>query len=308
MNRSDVQPTALVEGDAARVEELPQPPPPEGEPGAPATVQRAPQASARPSGWTGGRIAKLVIGALLVLLSLALLGGGGTGLWADLTQREAGYITTGLHEFSTSGAAIATEPTHLGSPGVGWLYSPALLGKVRIRVTPMSVGPSVFVGIGPSIDVDRYLAGVNHTVISDFFGNKVEAVGGGTPRSAPGTQHFWVASSTGPGARTLTWDPHGGSWTVVVMNANGRPEIGVRADLGARMPAVLWIAIGLVIAGAVFLAGGGLLIAGAIRGRRVSRASVRVGARPDSTVAAATTSSDAQIVRHDYGGRSDAEH
>jgi hypothetical protein len=74
-------------------------------------VQHAPQASARPSGWTGGRIAELVIGALLVLLSLALLGGGGTGLWADLTQREAGYITTGLHEFSTSGAAIATEPT-----------------------------------------------------------------------------------------------------------------------------------------------------------------------------------------------------
>jgi hypothetical protein len=50
------------------------------------------------------------------------------------------------------------------------------------------------------------------------------------------------------------------------MNADGRRGIDVQADLGARMPAVLWIAIGLLAGGAVFLVGGGLLIAGAIRG------------------------------------------
>jgi hypothetical protein len=144
---------------------------------------------------------------------------------------------------------------------------------VRIRVTPVSAGPALFVGIGRSNDVDRYLAGVNHTVISDFFGNRVEAVGGRPPQSAPGTQHFWVASATGHGAQTLKWDPHSGSWTVVVMNADGRPGINVGADLGAHMPAVLWIAIGLLAAGAVFMAGGALLIAGAIRGRRASQAS-----------------------------------
>jgi hypothetical protein len=263
---------------------------------APAAVERPAQAAARPSGWTGGRVAALVIGGLLVLVSLALLGGGGTGLWADLTQREAGFVTTGVHEFSTSGLALSTEPTHLGSPGVGWLYSPALLGKVRIRVTPLSARPALFVGIGHSSDVDRYLGGVNHTVVSDFFGDKVKTVGGGSLASAPGTQHFWVASSTGPGAQTLKWNPHRGSWTVVVMNANARPGIGVRADLGARMPAVLWIAIGLLVAGAVFLAGGGLLIAGAIRGRR---ASAGVGAGRESTVAAPTTSPGPQIDTHE---------
>jgi hypothetical protein len=231
----------------------------------------APQAGSRPSGWGAGRVVAVVVGSLLVLVSLALLGGGGTGVWADLTQRDAGYVTTGTHDFSTSGAALATEPTHLGSPGVGWLYSPGLLGTVRIRVTPLSNGP-LFVGIGRSRDVDSYLAGVNHTVISDFFGNKVKAVGGGNVPSAPGVQHFWSASTTGPGARTLKWEPHGGSWTVVVMNANGRPGVGVQADLGARMPAVLWIAIGFLVAGAVFLAGGVMLIAGAIRGRRATPA------------------------------------
>jgi hypothetical protein len=279
----------------------------EGAPRASAAVSPWPQAAVRPSGWTGGRITALVIGALLVLVSLALLGGGGTGLWADLTQRDGAYVATGVHEFSSSGSALATGRTRLGAAGIGWLYSPRLLGKVRIRVTPVSPGRPLFVGIGRSADVDRYLAGVNHTLISDFFGDKVEAIGGGAPRSAPGRQHFWVASSTGSGARTLVWDPAKGSWTVVVMNADARPGIAVRADLGARMPAVLWIAIGLLVAGAVLLAGGGLLVAGAIRGRRGSRASAGVTAGPESRVSAPATSSGSQIAAHEDEGRSHAE-
>ncbi|HEX6400901.1 MAG TPA: hypothetical protein VF108_10600 [Actinomycetota bacterium] len=214
-----------------------------------------------------------MIGLLLVLVSLALLGAGGTALWADRTQRDGGYVTTGVHEFATAGSALATVSAELGSAGIGWLYAPTLLDEVRIRVTPTSPGSALFVGIGPSTEVDRYLAGVNHTVITEFWEEKVDAVAGGEPRSAPATQDFWVASSTGPGARTLEWDPTDGSWTVVVMNADGRPGIDVGADLGARLPAVLWIAVGVLIAGAVFLAGGGLLIAGAVGRRRASQAS-----------------------------------
>jgi hypothetical protein len=250
VNESHVTPTALPEATPPRLE-----------------------AAAHSSGWTSGRITAIAIGALLVLLALVLLGGGGTGLWADRTQRDAGYVTTGVHDFSTSGSALATVSTELGSAGVGWLYAPALLDKVRIRVTPTTSGRPLFVGIGPSKDVDRYLAGVNHTIISEFFKDKTETVDGGAPPSAPGTQDFWVGSTTGPGAQTLEWDPTDGLWAVVVMNADGRRGIDVGADLGARMPAVLWISIGLLVAGAVLLAGGGLLIARAIRGRRASQAS-----------------------------------
>jgi hypothetical protein len=223
-------------------------------------------AAARPSGWTAGRITALVIGALLVLVSVGVLGGGATLLWADRTQRDAGYATTDVHQFTTSGSALATEPTDLGSAGTGWLYSPTLLDTVRIRVTPASPGP-LFVGIGPATDVDRYLAGVSHTLISDFREDKVQDIGGGPPASAPATQNFWVASTAGTGAQTLVWDPTDGSWTVVVMNADGRPGIDVAADLGARVPALLWIAVGLLAAGAIFAVGGVLLIAGAIRRR-----------------------------------------
>jgi hypothetical protein len=207
-----------------------------------------------------------VIGALLVLFSIGLLGGGGAALWAELSYRDsAGYVTTDAHAFSTSGSALTTEPIELGSPGVGWLYSTVVLGEVRIRVTPASSGSTTFVGIGPSGEVDRYIAGVSHTEISDFWSSRVRVIGGGTPGSAPATQDFWVASATGSGVQTLTWDPANGSWTVVVMNADGRPGVDVAADLGATMPTLLGIAIGSLVIGGVFLIGAVVLIVAAIR-------------------------------------------
>lgn len=234
------------------------------------TAQRpAPPAAEPASGWTGRRIAALLVGVLIGFVSVCLLGAGGTALWAYLTQRDAGYVTSDRHTFSTAGAALATERTELGGAGFGWLYSPGLLGKVRIRVTPTSPGSPVFVGIGRSSDVDRYLRGVKHTVITEFWGDKVEPVGGGRVRSAPGAQPFWVATSTGLGTRTVVWKPRRGTWTVAVMRADGRPGVEVRADLGARMPALPWVALGMVVAGLVFLTGAVLLIVGAIR-RRVA--------------------------------------
>ena len=263
VNEGNISSTELAARDAAR---------PEGSPAGPAAVPPRPEVAAHRSGWTGGRITAVVIGSLLVLLSLGPLGGGATALWADRTQRDAaGYVTTGAHGFSTTGSALVTEPVDLGSPGVDWLYSPLLLDEVRVRVTPVTPGSPVFVGIGPTPEVDRYLAGVSHTVISDFWNSSVEAVGGATAGSAPTTQGFWVASSSGPGTQTLDWAPTNGSWTVVVMQPDGRPGIDVAADLGATMPVLAWVAwIGLAV-GAVFLVGGALLIVGAVRRARRTR-------------------------------------
>ena len=261
MSQTHVPPTTSSGDGGTRLEELSRPP--EGpEPGPPA------KAAPGRSGWTAGHIATLVAGALLVLLSLVLLGAGGTALWADRTEREAGYATTDVHEFSTSGSALATVSTELGSGGFGWLYSPSLLGEVRIRVTPTGPGGPLFVGIGPSLDVDRYLADVEHTVITEFWGEETETVAGDAQPSLPRSQDFWVASTSGSGPQTLEWDPEDGSWSVVVMNADGEAGIDVGADLGARVPALPWIALGFLVAGAVFLAGGALMIVGVLRPHR----------------------------------------
>ena len=231
-----------------------------------------------------GRIGRLSIGTFLVLIALVTLGVGGTGVWADRSQRDAGYVTTGVHDFATTGAALATEATNLDSPGVDWLYTPSLLGTVRIRVTPANSRSAVFVGIGPSASVDRYLAGVHHTLVSDFFQDEARTIAGGPPQSAPGRQRFWVASATGTGAQTLRWEPAKGSWSAVVMNADGKPGIAVGADLGARMPAVLWLAVGLLVGGAAFMAGGVLLIAGAFPRNRASESKPEGGVMSTTTI------------------------
>jgi len=231
------------------------------------TLSRSQAADVRQPAWGAGRVAALAIGIVLALLALVLLAAGGTALWADRTQRDGGYVTSSGHEFSTSGSALVTRDTRLGPGGIGWLYGPGLLGKVRIRVTPHEPGSRLFVGVGRSTDVDHYLAGVHRTVISEFFKNQTEPIDGGKARSVPRAQSFWVASATGAGAQTVLWKPSDGSWKVVVMNGDGRPALDVNADLGAQFAALPWIALGVLIAGAVFAAGGGLLIAGAVRKR-----------------------------------------
>src|SRR5215472_8534472 len=109
VNESYVSPAARSADDTAHRE---------GKPGGPTAVPQRPQGSARPPGWTGGRITALAAGVLLALVSVGLLGSGGTALWANAAQRDAaGYVTTGVHEFATAGSAVATERIDRGAAG-----------------------------------------------------------------------------------------------------------------------------------------------------------------------------------------------
>ena len=47
------------------------------------------------------------------------------------------------------------------------------------------------------------------------------------------------------------------------MHADGQPGIDVAADLGAKVPALPWIAVAFLALGAVLMVGGALLIVGA---------------------------------------------
>ena len=176
VNESQVSPTAQYADEVLHLE---------SEPESPAIMPPRPEIAAQPSNWSAHRVAALVTGTLLALVGVVFLGAGGTGLWADLTQREAGYATTDEHRFSTAGSALATERTELGSAGTSWLYAPGLLGKIRIRITPASPDQELFVGIGPSAEVDRYLAGANHTVITDFWSEKMRPGAATRPHPHP---------------------------------------------------------------------------------------------------------------------------
>ena len=111
-------------------------------------------------------------------------------------------------------------------------------------------------GIGPARAVDAYLAGVPHSEVEDFnlnpFQPTYEQVGGATAPAPPGAQRFWAASATGSPA-TLHWRVHRGTWSFVVMNADGSRGVVARLTLGADIGYLDWIS-------AAFIGLGGLLL------------------------------------------------
>jgi hypothetical protein len=222
-----------------------------------------PPSEPRPTGWTAGRIISVVAGAVLVLVSLGLLGGGGAALWAQATQRHGGYVDLGTTTYRTAGYAVASETVSLHAGTRGWDAASALFGTVRLRVTaPGGTGP-VFIGIAPAGAAARYLAGVSYATVTGATGTGPVYIGhsGGPPAVPPGRAGIWSAHAAGTGTQALTWPVKSGDWTVVAMNANGSRPVSVRVAAAATVPALPWAAAGLLIGGVLFLAGGAALIA-----------------------------------------------
>jgi hypothetical protein len=198
-----------------------------------------------PGGWTAGRIAAVVAGAVLALVSLGLLGGGAAMMWADQAMRDDGYLATGTSTYSTGGYALASQPVELGW---GWLMS-GLIGDIRVRVTPVSPGQPVFVAIGPADEVMAYLSGVSSaTVTNAGEGGLVSHYGTALP-AAPRTTRIWAAQVSGTGSQTLRWTAQAGDWIAVAMNPDGSAGLTVRADAGVSAPGLFRLAVELIIGG-----------------------------------------------------------
>ena len=221
-----------------------------------------------PSRWTAGRIAALVIGSLVGLIGLAVMACGAYGVWLDATQRSDGYVMTSSQRFSTGGYALATRSLQISSDVPSFLYGRDWLGDVRIRGKSANPNRALFIGIARKDDVDRYLAGVAHSEVLDVNGNPFGTtyrpsygrVPGGKPAIQPNRPTFWVARVAGGGTQSLTWSVKQGRWAVVVMRPDG--SRGVVADLaaGAKLPALLWVSIVLLVLGFLILGGGAALI------------------------------------------------
>lgn len=211
------------------------------------TVQRS---------WSGRRTLLVVVGGFFAMVSVLLFAIGGFGLWAQ-QQRDNGYFTAGPARVTTSSSALLAPSLDVGGTGPDAFYTDDFLGKVRIDIASKN-GTPVFVGIGPASEVAAYLNGVGHDEVADFdvdpFKLSTTARPGATPATAPADQTFWVASGTG----SVNWNATGGDWAVVIMNADGSPNVDAELSLGATLPAVEGITIGSFI-GAVLM----LLIAAA---------------------------------------------
>jgi hypothetical protein len=212
---------------------------------------------------TGGQIAMIVIGSLFALLGLGLLAGG-AAVAAAGHSREGGFVTSGLAPVDTDQFALAVPGVGVDVRGPDEAYARDLLGTIRIRATSDDPAKPLFVGLAPSRDVDRYLAGVGHDDVRDIDVDPTRVDytphAGGAPASPPGEQTFWERSDSGTGTRAVNWQLATGDWTVVVMNADGTGGVHADLDLGGTLPVLRAATIGLFAGGGLLLLGGILLI------------------------------------------------
>ena len=219
---------------------------------------------------SGGRIALVVVGSLVALVALALLATGGALLWLDRTQRdEDGFFTSPTERFETDAYALTSDGFDIAAEASGedipeWLLDDGLLATVRVRATAAD-GGEVFVGIGPEDDVRSYLDDVAYDEVVDIDLDPFEAEyrrsEGTDEPQPPGEQGFWAASASGAGTQAVEWPLEEGRWAIVVMNADAREGVAVDLDLGADVSFVIWVALGVLLAGALLLLAGALMIA-----------------------------------------------
>jgi hypothetical protein len=238
-------------------------------PGQPGGLASVPPGGPR-AGWTTGRVVAVVAGAVLALCSLGLLGGGGAALWADTAGRQGGYVDLGSATYATGGHAITSDTVELHAAGSGWDAARSLFGTVRIQAAS-TAGAPVFIGIAPAGAASGYLAGVQYATVrgAPGSGDQYTEHAGAAPAVPPARTFIWAARAAGPGTQTLTWPVRSGNWTVVAMNADGSAPVSVHVSAAATLPALPWIAAGLLTGGVIALAGGVLLLVIPIR--RASR-------------------------------------
>ncbi len=210
----------------------------------------------------------IVVGVVVGIVAFGLLAGGCALVAVDQTQRDDdGYLMSPSAEFSSATYSIVSDRANIDANGAERALD-IFLGTVRLR---SESDRSVFVGIGPAAEVDRYLVGVERDVVTDFDRRNptYSRRAGGAPAAPPGAQTFWVASATGSGEQTLEWKPEDGNWRAVVMNADASRGVSAEMSIGAELDAVLWIGIGLLAAGGLFAAAAAIAVtAGVRRGHR----------------------------------------
>ncbi|MGD9739276.1 MAG: DUF4389 domain-containing protein [Bauldia sp.] len=217
-----------------------------------------------------GKIIALLFGVLLAPVALGLVVGGIALLVAFGTLRNAdGFLESDRYPLRSDGYALVSDDVTIAPhPGDWWPSN--LVASIALSVTSGSGAP-VFVGVGPSAEVERYLSGVARDEIQRIGDRPADVTyrsfEGAAPAGAPGAQPFWVRSAEGADIERLAWDIERGSWTIVVMNADASMGVAVEAAGAVRIPGLVPIGAGILVGGLVLAAIVAALLVFALRRR-----------------------------------------
>jgi len=216
-----------------------------------------------------GKIIMIVAGGLLILFGLGM-GTAAAGVSAASSHQDKfGFFTLPREIYSVDSHALTLPDLEVGT-GVS---SEDSVGTALVRGESAGSSGELFIGIGPSRDVERYLQDVSYSELRDVrfspFDVSYREYQGASEPLPPAAQDFWAAQTSGTGVQELNWNLESGDWSVVVMNADGAAPVAAELQAGFRAGWLGPLAGGLWI-GAVFIACAGvaLLVGGIILLRR----------------------------------------
>ena len=217
---------------------------------------------------SAGKIVLLVFGILILLGAVAVLFGGGAVMWVHYgLADDDGFISTDTIDIDRDSYAVVTPPADIELGAGMWDGG----GLATIRVEGQSDDPDndIFIGIAAEPDLDEYLDDVEYDEVSDFSLYPLELSysrrHGDAEPAPPSSETFWVQEAYGAGTQTLEWELEEGSYSLVLMNANGSAGLELSVIVAASIPVLFWIGLGLLIAGVVGLVLGIVMIVLAAR-------------------------------------------
>jgi hypothetical protein len=219
------------------------------------------------------QILPIAVGSLAALLGAILIAAGGVLLWAHNAKQDAdGYFATSAKMLTTNSRALVSDELEFGNAAPMRSFRHGRLGTIRITAASNDQH-EIFVGIGSTARVEKYLRSVAHDEVTDFelapFSVSYARRPGTAIPLAPAHQQFWSDKTSGAGEQTLAWPVRSGSWSVVVMNADAAAGVRAEVSIGAKVPLLLWFGIGLLAAGTVVSAGAVTALFLRSRGRRI---------------------------------------
>lgn len=196
------------------------------------------------------RVISLIVGCLLLLPGIGMVAGGGAmTIGYAVARNDDGYFEIGLDRLQTPTVAIRSEDVDFfadpGSPN--WVVD-ALDLDLQVRADGVDPEAELFVGVADRRDVEAYLMGVAHDEVVELRDRvaRYERIGGTADAALPPIeQDFWVESAVGTDT-SLEWAVESGTWTIVLMNADGSRGVSADVDVGVRSDAFLPVALTLL--------------------------------------------------------------
>ena len=223
----------------------------------------SPDASRRPS----QRVATKVVGVLLITLG-ALTASAALAL--IIVFGTDGRLDFGSHQVAGSGSAVVTDISKIQNTN----EVVALTGWPVVAASASGGNASgVFIGIGRSRDVERFLAGVAFDQVTDIefppFELNLSRIPGSMRATPPAAETFWVASSESTTDARLSWRITDGEYRMVIMNADGAPGVITVARMQLVLPNAFPLSLAVLGVGLVVTSAGIVIAVLAItRGRR----------------------------------------